>query len=413
MIKVDLTIIGAGPAGIFTAINAVQNNKNILILEKNSTAGKKLLITGSGKCNITHSGDIRDFFNHYGKNNKFLMSALYSFDNSRLLSYFNQHKLKFITNEQGKIFPESDKAADILEALLAECKVKKIKFNFNSAVEQVNYDKKKRVFIIETAENIYKSNYLVLATGGKSYPKTGSTGDGYEFARQLGHKIITPQPALTSLINKNKHLINLAGISLKNVEISLWRNNNFLQKWQDDILFTHQGLSGPAIINYSRYFKIGDQLKLNLVDFKNKTDFENDLLKKSQQYGSLNLKNLLKKYQLATRIITEILPMAQLNINKNSAHLSKMEAHKIAQLFCEFKVDISHLAGFNKAMITAGGIDLTEIDPGTMESKLCNKLFAVGEILNIDGDTGGYNLQAAFSTAYLAGQKLKDYFSNN
>lgn len=413
MIKVDLTIIGAGPAGIFTAINAVQNNKNILILEKNSTAGKKLLITGSGKCNITHSGDIRDFFNHYGKNNKFLMSALYSFDNSRLLSYFNQHKLKFITNEQGKIFPESDKAADILEALLAECKVKKIKFNFNSAVEQVNYDKKKRVFIIETAENIYKSNYLVLATGGKSYPKTGSTGDGYEFARQLGHKIITPQPALTSLINKNKHLINLAGISLKNVEISLWRNNNFLQKWQNDILFTHQGLSGPAIINYSRYFKIGDQLKLNLVDFKNKTDFENDLLKKSQQYGSLNLKNLLKKYQLATRIITEILPMAQLNINKNSAHLSKMEAHKIAQLFCEFKIDISHLAGFNKAMVTAGGIDLTEIDPGTMESKLYNKLFAVGEILNIDGDTGGYNLQAAFSTAYLAGQKLKDYFSNN
>lgn len=406
--KADLIIAGAGPAGLFSAIQAAENshNKNIIILEKNSTAGKKLLISGSGQCNLTHAGHISDFFDHYGENYNFLMGALYTFDNQSLMNFFKQRGVKFRTADGGKIFPKSNQASDILNVLLKECKAREIEIVYNSSVKKVEYNNNLSHFKIITEQNNYQSRYFLITAGGKSFPKTGSTGDGFLLAESLGHKIIEPRPALAPVIIKNYKFKMLSGISLRNKEVSLWRNNKLIKKWSGDLLLTHRGLSGPAVINYSRYIKSGDLIKIKLLKYS-REELENDLIKKIKREGRLNLLNLLVKYPLAQRLIEKILDIADIDGSKNAAHLTKKEREEIIKIFSNLEFEVEKLADFNQSMVTKGGIDLKEINPQTMESKIITGLFAAGEVLDIDGNTGGYNLQAAFSTAYLAGQELK------
>lgn len=410
----DLIIMGAGPAGLFAALKAAENNedKNILILEKNQTAGKKLLITGSGQCNITHSGKIDHFFDHYGDNYLFLMGALYSFDNYQLLNFFKERGLNFRTAKGGKIFPESNKAKDILNLLLDESKRRKIKISYNNAVKEVHYNYDRKIFEIKTTKKTYKSKYFLIAAGGKSFPKTGSTGDGFKLAQKLGHNIIEPRPALAPVIIKNYKFKMLSGISLKSKEISLWRNEQLIKNWQGDLLFTHQGLSGPGIINYSRYFSSGDLIKIKLLNYS-KEELENQIIKRVTREGRLNLINLLIKFPLAQRLIEKILDNADIDGSKNAAHLTKKERKKIVELISNLEFEIKKVANYNQSMVTSGGIDLKEINPQTMGSNLINGLFAAGEVLDIDGHTGGYNLQSAFSTAYLAGSKLSSLLYNS
>lgn len=410
----DLIIAGAGPAGLFAAIQAAENNedKKILILEKNSKAGKKLLITGSGQCNLSHSGEIGDFFDHYGDNHLFLLGALYSFDNQMLLNFFKKRGIKFRTARGGKIFPKSNQAEDILNVLLKEAKKRKISFAYNNAVQKLSYNIKEEKFEVITAENKYNSKYFLIAAGGKSFPRTGSTGDGFKLAQNLGHQIIEPRPALAPVIIKDYKFKMLSGISLKSKEISLWRDDQLLKSWQGDLLLTHRGLSGPGIINYSRYFESGDLLKIKLLDYK-REELEQMIIKKIEREGRLNLLNLLIKFPLAQRLIEKILKKAAIDGSQNAAQLTKEERTKIIELFLSLDFEIKKIADYNQSMVTAGGIDLQEINPQTMESKLISGLFAVGEVLNIDGDTGGYNLQAAFSTAYLAGNKICSMINNS
>jgi len=403
--KADLVIAGAGPAGLFAAIQAAENNENkkIIILEKNSTAGKKLLISGSGQCNLTHSGDIGDFFDHYGENYNFLMGPLYSFDNQQLMLFFKDRGIEFRKARGGKIFPESNKALDILNALLKEAKNRGIKIIYNTEVEDVNYENE--LFEIKSSSQIYQSKYFLLAAGGKSFPKTGSTGDGFKIARNLGHNIIEPQPALAPVIIKDYQFKMLSGISLRNKTISLWRNGVLLKNWNDDLLLTHRGLSGPGIINYSHYMTKGDIIKIKLLKYS-REELENNLLKKIEREGKLNLLNLLIKYPLAQRLIEKILEIANIDGSQNAAHLTKQERKKIIEIFSSLEFEIKSLADFTQSMVTKGGIELSEINPQTMESKIIENFFAAGEVLDIDGDTGGYNLQAAFSTAFAAGNEL-------
>jgi hypothetical protein len=403
--EADLIVIGAGPAGLFSAIQAAKNNQNkkILILEKNSNAGKKLLITGSGQCNLTHSGDIANFFDHYGNNHNFLLGPLYTFDNQKLMQFFKKRGIKFRKARGGKIFPESNNASDILHVLLKELKTRGIKIIYNSTVK--NIKKKNKLFAVESSDKIYKSKYLILAAGGKSFPKTGSTGDGFIIAKSLGHNVIEARPALAPVIIKNYQFKMLSGISLRNKEISLWRNGKLTKSWSDDLLLTHRGLSGPGIINYSRYMQKGDLIKIKLLNY-NKEELDNDLLKKIKREGRLNLLNLLIKYPLAQRLIEKILELAKIDGGKNAAHLTKKERQEIIDIFSNLEFEIENIAGFSQSMVTKGGIDLKEINPQNMESKIINNFFAVGEVLDIDGDTGGYNLQAAFSTAYSAGEYI-------
>ncbi|MGM0499572.1 MAG: NAD(P)/FAD-dependent oxidoreductase [Bacillota bacterium] len=404
--KADLIILGAGPAGLFSAIQAAKNNQNkkIVILEKNSSAGKKLLISGSGQCNLTHSGDISQFFDHYGENYNFLMGPLYTFDNQKLMHFFKDRGIKFRKARGGKIFPESNQASDILDILINESKTRKIEIIYNTAVKEVKH--KDRIFSVKSAAQVYKSKYFLLAAGGKSFPKTGSTGDGFKIAKNLGHKIIEPRPALAPVVIKDYQFKMLSGISLRNKEISLWRDDQLLKSWSGDLLLTHRGLSGPGIINYSRYMKKGDFLKIKLLKYSEE-ELEKNLLKRIEREGKLNLLNLLIKYPLAQRLIEKILEIADIDGSQNAAHLRKDQRKEIIELFSSLKFEIKSLADFNQSMVTKGGIDLKEINPQTMESRIINNFFAAGEVLDIDGDTGGYNLQAAFSTAFLAGTELK------
>jgi hypothetical protein len=406
--KADLIILGAGPAGLFSAIQAAKNNQNkkIIILEKNSSAGKKLLISGSGQCNLTHAGDISNFFNHYGNNYNFLLGPLYTFDNKMLMNFFENRGVEFRKARGGKIFPKSNKASDILNVLLKECNKKGIEIIYNSDVKKVSYNNTLSKFKIKTSKLDYKSKYFLLAAGGKSFPKTGSTGDGFIIAKNLGHKIIEPRPALAPVVIKNYQFKMLSGIFLRNKEISLWRDDQLLKNWSGDLLLTHRGLSGPGIINYSRYMKKGDLLKIKLLKYSQE-ELEKNLLKRIEREGRLNLLNLLIKYPLAQRLIEKILEIADINGSQNAAHLTKRERKEIIEVFSSLEFEIKSLADFSQSMVTKGGIALKEINPQTMESKIINNLFAAGEVLDIDGDTGGYNLQAAFSTSFSAGTELK------
>ncbi|RCW52236.1 NAD(P)/FAD-dependent oxidoreductase [Halanaerobium sp. ST460_2HS_T2] len=403
--KADLIIAGAGPAGLFAAIQAAENNENkkIIILEKNSSAGKKLLISGSGQCNLTHEGDIAQFFDHYGENHNFLLGALYTFDNQKLMQFFKDRGINFETARGGKIFPKSNQASDILNVLLKEIKNRNIEIIYNSEIKKIR--QKNKFFEIKTIAQTLKSKYFLLAAGGKSFPKTGSTGDGFKIASSLGHNIVEPRPALAPVIIKDYKFKMLSGISLRNKEISLWRNDELLKRWKDDLLLTHRGLSGPGIINYSRYMQQGDVIKIKLLNYS-KEELEDNLIKKIRREGRLNLLNLLIKYPLAQRLIEKILELADIDGSQNAAHLKKEERKEIVELFSSLEFKIKSLADFNRSMVTRGGIDLSQINPQTMESRIIANFFAAGEVLDIDGDTGGYNLQAAFSTAYAAGTEI-------
>ena len=259
----DIIIIGAGPAGLFAAINC-DETKNILILEKNESPGKKLLMSGSGKCNITNSGNIEDFFVHYGDNGRFLQTALMEFTNSDLIEFLAKRGLEVFTDDNGKVFPVSENAGDVLAILLNECRKKNIKISTNAAV--LNIEKNDDKFKILSKNNEYTCKKLIIATGGKSYPLSGSTGDGYNFANQLGHTIIPPKPALTPVYIKDYKLSFLSGVSLINKEINLYRNNKKLKSHRGDIGFTHTGLSGPGILDFSRFIEPEDLLRINLIN---------------------------------------------------------------------------------------------------------------------------------------------------
>ncbi len=404
----DIIIIGGGPAGLFTAIQCKLISKNklkVIILEKNNTAGKKLLMTGAGQCNITQAGNIKDFLNHYGENKNFIRSSLYKFNNNDLINFFRKRSIDFVTNDQGKIFPKSYNAADILNTLLNECRELGVDIIANEAVLNVG-STKENTFLIETKENEYICNSLVIATGGQSYPSSGSSGDGYHFASSLGHSISSPVPALTPLHIKNYCFSELAGISLSDLKLSLWRQNKLVMRWSGDLLFTHNGLSGPGILNFSRYIKAGDLIKLHLVNVDNEAVLTNVLLEKINENGKLLLKNILKDFSLPQRLINKLMELANIPHDRKATYLNKENRTQLVKQLYSLPLEVERLGNFNVAMVTSGGVDLNEVNKKTMESRLRTNLYVVGEVLDIDGDTGGYNLQAAFSTAFLAANSI-------
>lgn len=404
--KKQIIIIGAGPAGLFTAIQGAGKNNKVLILEKNSEPGKKLLMSGSGQCNLTHSGEVEELLNHYGDAERFLLGPLYSFSNNDLLNFFRERGIEFITTGDGKIFPSSFQARDILDTLLKEASKQGVEIKYNTPVKDIGYIEDENKFLIESEKNKYRANIVVLATGGNSYQTTGSTGDGYKLAAKFGHRIIEPKPALVSVNISNYQFRELAGISLDDVMISLWRNGNLIKRWQGDLLFTHKGLSGPGILNYSRYIEAGDIIKLRLVDIKNEAKLDKKLIDLIDKRGQRLFKNLIKELGLPERLGLKLMKLAEIPESKQSAQISRAERMKIGDLLYGLPLKVKERGSFMEAMVTAGGISLAEINPGTMESELRPGLFAVGELLDVDGDTGGYNLQFAFSSGYLAGREI-------
>jgi predicted Rossmann fold flavoprotein len=401
-LEYDIIIIGAGPAGMFTALNAADNLK-VALFEKNSSAGKKLLMAGAGRCNITHTGDIEDFFNHYGDNPNFLKAALNEFTNLDLIEFLKCGDIDIIVDKNDKVFPESERSKDILTYLLDECYNNKVNMHYDEPV--ISVQKRDEVFHVNTEIAEYKCRFLVITTGGLSYPTSGSTGDGYEFAKSFGHTIIDIKPALTPVTIKDYKFGAISGVSLTNKEIYLYRNNKKIKEHVGDLGFTHTGLSGPGILDFSRYFESWDVLKINLIN-SNHDDIRNIFIESSKEGGSITIKRFFKKFEIPESLIDEVLLEIPIAGSVKLCKVDKESRNKMVELFCGYPFIIERLGDFNIAMVTSGGVSTKEVFSKTMESRIVKNLFFAGEVLNIDGDTGGYNLQAAFSTGFLAAKSI-------
>jgi predicted Rossmann fold flavoprotein len=399
----DILIIGAGPAGLFTAINC--KGSKVILLEKNTVPGKKLLISGTGRCNLTHDCKLNDFFDHYGENHRFLKTALHGFTNFELIRFLNEHGLETVVDKNGKVFPASQKASDVLQLLVNVCNRNKVEIACNQQITKIT--KTETGFEVKANSGIFNSRFLVITTGGMSYPTTGSTGDGYHFAKLFGHSIVPPKPSLSPVFIHDYTLASISGVSVQNKTVYLYRGDKKITEHSGDIGFTHKGLSGPGILDFSRHILSGDILKMNFIDLK-ADDFRNELIKVSEKEGKTAIQTYLKKFDLPRSLVLLILKSIKIEPETRLAEITKIQRNQLVTAFCEFPFTVEKVGGFNTAMVTAGGVSLEEVNPKTMESKLVPGLYFAGEVLDIDGDTGGYNLQAAFSMGYLVGKGISE-----
>jgi len=398
LITADVLIIGAGPAGLFAAMHCI--GRKVIVLEKNEKPGKKLLISGTGRCNITHDCKLSDFFDHYGENHRFLKTALHTFTNTDLVHFLNTHGLDTVVDRNGKVFPASQRAEDVLQVLLSECARSGVQIACNKQVSGI--EKTPGGFRVTTQAGQFQAPVIVITTGGMSYPATGSTGDGYHFAKQLGHAIVPPKPSLSPVFVRNYTMASIAGVSVQDKLVYLYRGDKKLGEHRGDIGFTHKGLSGPGILDFSRNILSGDQLRINFIDDK-ADEFRSALITASEKEGKTAIQTYLKKYELPRSLLQLILKSIPIEPETRLAEITKIQRNQLVAAFCEYPFVVEKVGGFNMAMATAGGVSLAEVNPKTMESKLVPGLYFAGEVLDLDGDTGGYNLQAAFSTGYLVG----------
>lgn len=393
-----MIIIGTGPAGLFAAANI--KDKKVLILEKNKEVGKKLLISGTGQCNLTHDGKIYEFFDKYGDKKNYMKKILKRFTNEDAINFFEERGLDFFKDKNGKYFPKSMRAKDVLKVLLEEVSKNGNEIKTDSKVVKIAKGDNFRVF---TKDEEYNSKSVLIASGGKSYPRLGTSGDGYKFAEYFEHNVVEPKPALTPVKIKNFNLQVLSGTSFNDVKVKI-RGKDF-ESW-GDLLITHLGFSGPAIIDFSRYIYDDDVLQVSFLNFKNKDVFREDFWNKLKKYQNETIFSVLKKYDLTKKFILKMLN--DLNISEKSfcGNLNKEKRNSVVDYLIEHEYYVEEIFGYDQAMVTAGGVDLKEIDVKTMMSKKVDGLFFAGEVLDVDGNTGGYNIQFALTTGKIVSESF-------
>lgn len=393
-------VIGGGPAGIMAAIMAGKNNSDVILIEKNNELGKKLKITGGGRCNVTNMRNIDDFFDKIVRNPKFLYSSFYSFTNLDLLDFFKKYDIKFKVEEDLKVYPEGDKSEEIIDALRKELIKSNVKIVYNREVKDfIIQDNVIKGVILDNKETI-KGDKVIAATGGKSYPKTGSDGKLYDIIKKYDHNINKLYPALIPIVVKESWTKSLQGISIQNVNVSSKCGKKKIEL-NGDILFAHFGITGPVILNISSFMNrmIEDKEIEILIDFvPNKS--KEEISKLMRQNPNKAVYNNLREI-IPLNFIKEILNY--LNIDKKPNELTKEEENKIIESLKALKLTCIGTRSISEGIVTSGGLDIKEINSSTMESKIIKNLYFAGEIIDIEGLTGGYNLQIAFSTGYLAG----------
>lgn len=399
-----IAIVGGGPAGLFCALQAAGEVRSVTVFEKKPAPGRKLLIAGSGQCNITHDGEIADFLSHYGDHGAFLRPALMNLTNRDLIAFFSDRGLAMETEPGGKVFPVTRRSADVLAVLLAECAARGVDVRCDEPVRAVERDGDG--FVVRTAKATARAGVLVIATGGASYPATGSTGNGYAFARALGQPVTEVAPALAPVYVEDYPFADLAGISFQNLALTIYRDGKRARRQTGDLLFTHTGLSGPGILDASRSILAGDVLRVTFFSGANAEEARKRVVDAVSAGGARQVKTVLADLALPERFVRRLLDLAGVPPGETCARLPKKVRSALAASLAEFPFRIERLGGFGEAMATRGGVALEGINQKTMASRAIENLYCIGEVLDIDGDTGGYNLQAAFSTAALAARHI-------
>ncbi|MCL5772830.1 MAG: NAD(P)/FAD-dependent oxidoreductase [Firmicutes bacterium] len=401
-------VAGAGPAGMMAAIQAARNGAEVILLEKNNRPGRKIMITGKGRCNVTNAASIPDFFENITGNKEFLYSAFKKFSNKDLMDFFENLGVSLKVERGSRVFPVSDKASDIVDALKRELIKNKVNAIYNQTISAV-LTKDGKACGIKTKNSTIEADAVIIATGGLTYPATGSTGDGYKIASSLGHDIIKPGPSLVPLETSEKWVKDLTGLSLKNIEAKLLQEDNVIESEFGEMLFTHFGVSGPVILTLSR--KAVELLKTKngkvylVIDLKPALSFEQlekRLLRDFEKFSRRQLKNSLDDL-LPNALIPVIIHLSGIYEEKFVNQISREERHKIVNLLKNLKLTLTKPRPVEEAIITAGGVSTKEVNPKTMESKIIPGLFFAGEILDVDANTGGFNFQIAFSTGFVAG----------
>lgn len=400
-------VIGGGPAGMMAAISAADKYK-VTIVEKNEKLGKKLFITGKGRCNITNAKDVSEFFENIPVNSNFMYSSLYSFTNEDTMKFFHKLGVELKVERGDRVFPKSDKSSDIIKAFENELNRKNVEMLFNSKVDRIDSEGRKITRIILDDGRKLSADYFIFATGGLSYPKTGSTGEGLLFARKLGHNIVEPKPSLVPIEVEEDWIKNLQGLSLKNVKFSIKdEKNKALYEEFGEMLFTHFGLSGPIVLSGSRIVNLKPNLKavINLKPALSVEELDKRIQKDFIKHLNKDFKNALSDL-LPSKIIDTIIQLSEIDESKKVNSITKEERKKLVYLLQNFELKIKGLRPISEAIITSGGIDVKEIDPSTMKSKLVDNLYFAGEMIDVDGYTGGFNIQIALSTGYLSGTSV-------
>lgn len=410
----NVIVIGGGAAGMMAAITAVSQGHNVTLFEKNEKLGKKLFITGRGRCNFTNAGDAEDIFNSVVTNKKFLYSAFNGFSNYDTMGFFGELGLDFKVERGNRVFPSSDHSSDVIGALSRRMKQLGVKVELNTQVDEViaNNGEFSAVKVTDAynKKRTVSADKLIIATGGNSYQSTGSTGDGYKFAKSLGHEVTPILPALVPFIVKEEWERDLQGLSLKNVSVTIYDDKKIVYSDFGEMLFTHFGVSGPTVLSASSYAaKIIKNRPLKLViDLKPALDeqqLDERILRDFEEFKNKSFKNSLDKL-LPKKLIPVIVELSKIEPDKKIHDITKQERMTLVKLIKNLTLTLTGLRGFNEAIITQGGVSVKQINPTTMESKLVKNVYFAGEVIDVDAVTGGFNLQIAWSTAYAAGTHL-------
>ena len=400
-------VIGAGPAGIMAAITAAENH-NVVLVDGNEKIAKKLFITGKGRCNITNGKDIGDFFDYIPGNPHFLYSALYSFTNNDVIEMIESEGTKLKIERGGRIFPESDKSSDIIKALSKKLSKAKVDIKLNSKVTDVLFENNTIKSVEINNSQKISADYFIIATGGASYPLTGSRGEGQVLAEKLGHKIIDLKPSLVPVELNGDWFKELMGLTLKNVKLDILDSKNKVRySNQGEMKFTSYGISGPIVLSGSRYIDYKDTYSISIDLKPSLDDKELDLRvqKDFKKYINKDFRNSLDDL-LPQKMIPLIIKLSKIDDYKKVNEITKLERKNLVSVIKGIKGKVKGLRPLEEAIVTSGGVSTLEIDPSTMKSKIINNLSFAGEVIDIDAFTGGYNVQIALSTGYLAGKYL-------
>ena len=400
----NVAIIGGGAAGLMAAYSAAMQGASVIVFDKNKFLGRKLRITGKGRCNITNSCDDTTFFQNVTNNSKFLYSAFYNFDNNNVQEFFTSNGLEIKVERGGRVFPKSDNAKDVVsvfEKLINSLNITIKNHKVNTVVKCDN------CFEITSTDGVkIGADCVIIATGGVSYPLTGSTGDGYKFAKRFGHTVTDLKPSLVPIETVEDYCAKMQGLSLKNVKIKLIHEGKCVYEDFGEMMFTHFGITGPIVLSTSSHIVTDNKYKI-FIDLKPALDTEildKRLLKDFSQLNNKNFSNSLDML-LPKKLIPVIIELSGIAPDKKVNSITKEERANLLKLIKEFPLTVKKLRPIEEAIITSGGIRTKEINPSTMESKICESLYFCGEVIDVDAYTGGFNLQIAFSTGYLAGEK--------